>query len=119
VLQNLNFYGGTHTILPSSLHVLMALLETMKRNPNLVIAVEGHICCTPGTEDGFDIGTQTKNLSENRAREVCLYLAKNGIAQHRLHYKGFGHSQPLYLYPEQNEQERINNRRVEIKILKK
>jgi outer membrane protein OmpA-like peptidoglycan-associated protein len=119
VLKNLNFYGGTHVIIPESLPILMELVEVMKKNPELEIAVEGHICCEEGNIDGYDIGTRTVNLSENRAREICLYLSKNGIASARLKYKGFGHQFPLTPYPEKTEEERRNNRRVEIKILKK
>lgn len=119
VLQNMNFYGGTHTILPESLPILIELVKAMKKNPRMEIAVEGHICCLDGTGDGLDIGTRTFNLSENRAREICVYLNKNGIASSRLQYRGFGHSSPLNSYPEKTEEERVQNRRVEIKILKK
>jgi len=119
VLKNMNFYGGTHVIIPESLPILMELVEAMKKNPKLEIAVEGHICCQEGDADGYDIGTRTVNLSENRAREICLYLSKNGIASARLKYKGFGHQFPLTPYPEKTEEERRNNRRVEIKILNK
>lgn len=119
VLRNMNFYGGTHVILPESLSVLLELLEVMKQHPQLEIAVEGHICCMDGVQDGLDIGTRTYNLSENRAWEICKYLTKNGIAANRLKYKGFGHAQPLFPYPEKSESERSQNRRVEIRILKK
>lgn len=119
VLRNMNFYGGTHVILPESLSVLLELLDVMKQHPQLEIAVEGHICCMDGVQDGLDIGTRTYNLSENRAWEICKYLTKNGIAASRLKYKGFGHAQPLYPYPEKSETERSQNRRVEIRILKK
>lgn len=119
VLKNMNFYGGTHIIIPESMPVLMELVQVMKKNPKLEIAVEGHICCQEGDTDGFDMGTRTANLSVNRAKEICLYLNKNGIASVRLQYKGFGHSTPLYPYPEKTEDERVQNRRVEIKILKK
>jgi outer membrane protein OmpA-like peptidoglycan-associated protein len=119
ILKNMNFYGGTHSIMPESLPILMELLDAMKKNPNLVIQVEGHICCQDGDADGFDFGTHTKNLSENRAKEICKYLNKSGVDEKRLFYKGFGHQQPLTPYPEKTEEERINNRRVEIKIIKK
>jgi len=119
VLKNMNFYGGTHTLLPESMPTLMELIKIMKKNPKLEIAVEGHICCQQGNGDGMDIGTRTLNLSENRAREICLYLNKNGVATARLQYKGFGHSMPLHAYPETTEEQRMMNRRVEIKILKK
>lgn len=119
VLNNMNFYGGTHIIIPESMPILMELVQVMKRNPRLEIAVEGHICCLEGDGDGMDLATRTMNLSVNRAREICTYLSKNGIASARLQYKGFGHSVPLYPYPEKSETERVQNRRVEIRILKK
>ncbi|MFT3679124.1 MAG: OmpA family protein [Ferruginibacter sp.] len=119
VLKNMNFYGGTHVIIPNSLPVLMELVEVMKKNPSLEIAVEGHICCQKDSSDGLDIGTRTLNLSENRAKEICNYLWQNGIASNRLMYKGFAHQSPMFPYPEKTEQERTLNRRVEIKILKK
>ena len=118
-LNNMNFYGGTHIIIPESMPVLMELVQAMKKHPALEIAVEGHICCLEGDGDGMDLGTRTMNLSVNRAREICTYLSKNGIASARLQYKGFGHSVPLYPYPEKTEIEREQNRRVEIRILKK
>lgn len=119
VLKNMNFYGGTHVILPQSFPVLMELATVMKKNPDLEIAVEGHICCNKDSSDGLDLGTRTLNLSENRAKEICSYLWQNGVASHRLKFKGFGHQVPLVPYPEKTEEEKIMNRRVEIKILKK
>ena len=119
VLKNMNFYGGTHVIIPESMPTLIELVQVMKKNPKLEIAVEGHICCQEGNADGLDLGTRTVNLSENRAKEICYYLSKNGIASARLKYIGFGHSIPLHPYPEKTEDERISNRRVEIKILNK
>ncbi|MGG9972546.1 OmpA family protein [Ferruginibacter sp. SUN002] len=119
VLKNMNFYGSTHSILPESMPTLFELIEVMKKNPTLVIQVEGHICCQDGDADGFDIGTRTQNLSENRAKEICKYLHKSGIEEKRLFFKGYGHQQPLTPYPEKTEEERINNRRVEIKIVRK
>ena len=119
VLRNLNFYGGTHRVLPQSMPVLTELLEVLQKNPSLEIAIEGHVCCTEGTGDGFDYETNTMNLSENRAREIYSYLVKNGIASSRLKYQGFGHRFPLLASVETTEEERTANRRVEIQILKR
>lgn len=119
VLRNINFVGGMHEFLPSSTQSLQELLDAMNAYPGLEIRVEGHICCEPGTEDGTDLGTGLRNLSVARAKAVQDYLIQNGIDPARISYKGFGHSTPLYPYPERSEEERIANRRVEIKILKK
>lgn len=119
ILKNLNFYGGTHRVLPESMPVLQELLAVMRNNPSLEIAIEGHVCCTDGPGDGLDIETTTNNLSENRAKEIYTYLVRNGVASSRLRYKGFGHRFPLTQSVETTEEERIANRRVEIQILKR
>ena len=119
ILANMNFAGGTHHLLNSSYKTLQELLTALKRNMNLEIQVQGHICCVPGAWDGLDMETRTYNLSEERAKAIYTYLVNSGIAAARLSYKGFGHSKPIYPYPERSEQERILNRRVEIKIRKR
>lgn len=119
VLNNINFYGGRHQFLPSSQPELIDLLETMKAYPSLIIRIEGHICCQPDDRDGLDAETMLYNLSEARAKAVMTFLLSNGISSDRLSFIGFGHSMPLYPFPEQNEEQRVANRRVEIKIIKK
>lgn len=119
VLKNINFYGGRHQFLPSSKPMLEELLDVMRSNPKLVIRVEGHICCEPGPEDGLDADTNLPNLSEARAKAVRDYLVANNISGTRISYKGFGHAAPLYPYPEQSEEQQLENRRVEIKIITK
>ena len=119
VLRNINFVGGRHVFLPESIPMLTELREAMRTYPNLVIRVEGHICCIPGDSDGPDLGTGLNNLSEARAKAVMDYLVANGIEANRVSYKGFGHSMPLYPFPEKTEEEQTLNRRVEIKIISK
>lgn len=119
VLRNIQFMGGTHRMLSTSNWAVDELLVALQSNPGLEIEIQGHICCVDGPADGLDHETGGLNLSHNRAKAVAEYLIAKGIADTRIKYKGFGHSQPLYPYPEQSETERILNRRVEIKILKK
>ena len=118
ILKNMNFIGGRHVLLPQSVPILLELLETLKDNPGLEIEIDGHICCTFGAEDGIDLDTRTANLSVNRAMAIYEYLIGHGIKKKRLSFKGFGHSMPL-VYPEETEDKRTTNRRVEIKIIKK
>ena len=119
ILRNINFYGGMHQFLPESGPMLNELLDAMQTYPKLVIRVEGHICCQPDKADGMDLETGIDNLSEARAKAVMDYLQSNGIESRRVSFKGFGHSAPIYPFPEQSEEERTQNRRVEIKIIKK
>lgn len=118
-LKNLNFYGGLHHILPQSVSVVQELIDVMKKNPTLIISIEGHICCQYGPGDGLDIETKTVNLSENRAKAIYDLLVQNGIDNKRLSYKGFGHQFPLTAFPEKTKEEQSDNRRVEIKIVKR
>lgn len=119
ILHNINFVGGMHQLLPESQPMLDELLEVMRDNPTLIIRVEGHICCEPTPNDGRDMETGLNNLSEARAKAVMDYLLDNGIAENRVSYKGFGHSSPIYSFPEKSEEEMKLNRRVEIKIISK
>ena len=118
-LKNLNFIGNRHVLLPESIMPMMELIGVMENNPNLEISIEGHICCRIGKEDWLDDDLGTYNLSEMRAKTVYDYLIKMGIDARRLSYKGFGHMYPIYSYPENDEDKRIANRRVEIRIIKK
>jgi outer membrane protein OmpA-like peptidoglycan-associated protein len=93
------------------------LLTTLESYPNLEIEIQGHICCTNDGKDGYDNSTGTPNLSVNRAKAVFDYLVERGIDAQRLTYKGFGSSNKLVR--EFTEEDRITNRRVEIKILNK
>jgi outer membrane protein OmpA-like peptidoglycan-associated protein len=118
VWENLNFIGGRHMLLPESVPSAKKLLQLMKDHPKLKIEIQGHICCAPDLEDGYDIDAMNYTLSENRAKAIHDFLIKNGIAPERLAYKGYGRRFPLVQY-ERSEADRIKNRRVEIKILEK
>jgi len=119
ILHNINFVGGLHHFLPESESMLQELLDAMQSNPTLIIRVEGHICCQQGPGDGPDLETGLDNLSEARAKAVRDYLLTNGIGEQRVSYIGFGHSAPLFPFPEKTEEEMKLNRRVEIRIISK
>lgn len=118
VLEQIHFYESMHKIMPASAPVLQELLRVMRDNPTLEIQIEGHICCVTGLPDAMDIETGNLDLSYQRAKMVRDYLVKNGIAPARLRYIGLGHSKPI-VPVELTEQDRIKNRRVAIRILKK
>ena len=106
ILKNLNFEGGTARLLPESKVSLKVLLKLMKDNPTIEIEIEGHVCCA-----------NDMPLSVDRALTVLEYLVNNGIKEKRLKYAG--HSNYIPIASEQTEVGRIQNRRVEIMILKK
>lgn len=108
VLQNLNFQINTFAITNESRNKLYELLEIMRKNPQMKIQIQGHICCM--TNDKQDLSTK-------RAKAVTKFLEVNGIEDERVTFKGFGVTQPIYAIPEKSEEERAGNRRVEIEII--
>lgn len=115
-LKNIQFIGGTRTPLGSSREDLIALYEAMEDNDSLVIQIEGHICCE--TEPEGDTRGSGYKLSVRRAETIYDFLRSRGIAKERLSYLGFSSWKRLRS-PELTEEDRIANRRVEIRVLKK
>jgi len=114
VLKNMNFYGGRHQPLPSSIPVMESLLKWLKRHPTVEIEIQGYVCCTPEGKEGMDNETGKWSLSANRAEVIYNYLVENGIEPERLTYKGYGSKTPPGGYVDNPA-----NRRVEIKIVKR
>jgi outer membrane protein OmpA-like peptidoglycan-associated protein len=117
ILKNLNFIGNRHVLLKESWPILLDLLRALRNNPTLEIEIHGHVCCTGGKE-GYDEDDKALILSTNRAVFVYKYLIDNGISKGRLSWKAFGNSKPLYKL-EDTPEKRMQNMRVEIKIVKK
>ncbi|MGK4568890.1 OmpA family protein [Flavobacterium sp. 3HN19-14] len=107
-LQNLNFVINTFAIVPESRGKLYELLLVMQKNPGMKIDIQGHLCCMPSDK---------QDLSTKRAKAIYSFLVTYGIDKERLSYRGFGSSKAIYPIPEQNEEQRAANRRVEIEII--
>ena len=118
-LKNLLFYGDRHDVLPESKAELENLYHLMKENNMVKIQIEGHICCLDPA-DGKDKKDEDNSgwLSETRAKAIFDYLVGRGIDSNRMRHKGFGNTKPL-AYPEITEDQKRQNRRVEIRILGK
>ena len=99
-IENINFYLNEKKFM------------VMEKQPNLVIEVQGHVCCNPNVADKISI-----KLSHNRAKVIKQFLVDHGIHKNRISYKGYGSSQPIYKIPEKTYLEAIANRRVEVMIL--
>ena len=109
VLKNLYFYNRSGIFVPESKPVLEELLAILNQNPNLKIEIQGHICCQEGTD--------VEETARLRALAVYNYLINKGITVNRLGFKSFGSTKPIHKIPEKNEDERNENRRVEIQII--
>lgn len=115
VLYGLNFVTASTKLLPQAYPVMDELLKVLNEHPALKISVEGHVCCgiDPATS-----GVSHNQLSFARAKAVYNYLKSHGVDTARLSYEGFGFSRPK-IFPECNEQDRVANRRVEVRVLSK
>lgn len=116
LLSDMNFRPGSHYLRPSSIPTLRKLIQVMADNPSLQIEIRGHICCHPNNSphpDGYDRDAGNHQLSFNRANNIKEYLEKNEIDGSRITAKGMGAKERL-VYPEETDDDRTTNRRVEI-----
>ena len=97
----------TDDLKATSITELQKVINYMKNNPELKIGIRGHTDNT-GTVD------YNMNLSIKRAEAVYNYLVNHGINPIRLSYKGFGQTEPAF--PNDTEENRSRNRRIEFMI---
>jgi outer membrane protein OmpA-like peptidoglycan-associated protein len=117
-LGKINFKRGKVTLIKSSKKQLEKLVKFLRRNSNVHIEIQGHICCGGDDDsDALNSDTGTVTLSVDRAQYIYKYLISRGIAKERLTYKGYAFRAPLY-FPEKGRRDRSSNRRVEIMITK-
>lgn len=107
-LQNVQFAYNSAELLDESIFALNDIVDFMFSNPEVRILLAAHT---------DDIGGANYNikLSQKRAESVKNYLVKQGIAIDRLESEGFGMNEPLV--PNDSEENRAKNRRVEFRIL--
>lgn len=101
------FAFDSSTLRESAKPTLANVVRALARNPEKTLSVAGHTC---------DIGTDEYNqgLSERRAASVKRYLVESGIEEGRISTSGYGESQALV--PNESEEARMLNRRVEMVI---
>ena len=108
ILNNIYFDSNKYDLKPESTTELEKLLKLLKINPNIIIEISGHT---------DDIGKDAENmvLSKNRAKSVLDYLIINGIKPANIKSLGYGETKPAL--PNTSAENRLQNRRIEIKIL--
>jgi outer membrane protein OmpA-like peptidoglycan-associated protein len=109
-LNNVFFEKGTAKLLPKSYGELNKIYSILIQNKNLEIEIAGHT-------DGVGSPTALQKLSQARASAITDYLVSKGIQQNRLQAVGYGGNNPIA--PNDTEENKQKNRRVEFKVLKK
>jgi outer membrane protein OmpA-like peptidoglycan-associated protein len=103
------FAQSQDKLLGSAYPTLNRLAESMKENPQLEIRLEGHTSNEPPAD-------KNQVLSEQRVAAVKRYLVSRGVAESRITTIGYGGSKPKF--PNDREETRKLNRRVELVITK-
>ncbi len=109
-LNNIFFDFAKIVLRDESFPELNRMVEVLNANPTMEIEIAGHT---------DNVGTDESNLalSRNRANSVADYLASKGVTRARMKVQGYGMTKPLA--SNDTEEGRQQNRRVEIKILKR
>lgn len=108
------FERGKADLKQEAKNVLSEVAKTLKNIPNEVV-VEGHTCNLPITGGEFK---SNWDLSAARAFAVVRYFTeKEGLDNERFSALGYGEFKPAF--PNDTEENRAKNRRIEINIIKK
>ena len=107
-LNNITYETNSADLNATSFGELDRVVKLMLDNPDIKIEISAHT---------DDIGSDKYNvkLSDKRAQTVVDYLKNNKIEKDRLIAKGYGESAPLV--PNTSEENRAQNRRVELKVV--
>jgi OOP family OmpA-OmpF porin len=105
-LPGVNFATGSSDLIPTSEFVLTYAVQTLKKNPTLVIEVDGHT---------DSVGSAKKNLSlsQSRAESVMSYLKTHGVTN-TVSARGYGKEDPIA--DNKTSDGRLQNRRVTLKV---
>lgn len=107
-LDKVYFDQSKYDLRPESRDQLQKLYRTLRDNPKLRIEISGHT-------DNVGDSRLNQYLSENRAQVIYNYLVRMNIAGERLQHRGYGQTQPVA--PNDTEENKTLNRRVEFLVL--
>ncbi|MFO7555690.1 MAG: OmpA family protein, partial [Desulfobacterales bacterium] len=96
-------------IKPEAYPMLEEAVLILKKNPNLVVEIDGHT-------DNIGSAAYNMPLSEKRAKAVKDYFVSRGVDSKQLPTKGFGFTKPAA--GNDTKEGRAKNRRVELTPVK-
>ncbi|WP_082886412.1 OmpA family protein [Flavisolibacter tropicus] len=108
-LNNVFFDFDKWDLRPESYVELDRVVKLLQENPAIEIEMSAHTDSRGADDYNF-------KLSDNRARSVMEYILSKGIAPTRITSKGYGETMPVA--PNDTDENRQLNRRVEFKIVK-
>ena len=108
MLPELYFDQGQARLLPAARIALNRLTDALRNQPGLCLEVQGHT-------DNLGSAELNRQLSQQRAEVVCLYLTAHGVATAQLRPVGNGGTQPVA--DNTDPAQRPQNRRVVLRRL--
>ena len=109
VLKNIFFEFDKYDLQDKSKTELEKMVRFLTENPLIKIEIGGHT-------DNDGSPAYNLKLSQNRAQSVASYLLQYGIDIKRISQKGYGAARPIQ--PNDSEENKQANRRIEFKILR-
>ncbi len=112
-LDNIYYDSESAKIRRDATRELEKLVNTMRKNPNMIIEIRSHTDTRGNAQDNLF-------LSQKRANEVVDFLVQKGVARARMRGVGKGESEPVNGCGDGvqcTEAEHQRNRRTEFKIL--
>jgi outer membrane protein OmpA-like peptidoglycan-associated protein len=108
VLKEINFESNSSKLSDVSFIELERVVKLLSENPTLKVEIAAH------TDDiGSDVYNQV--LSQKRAQSVVEFLTQNSIAMTR--FVALGYGEKAFKVPNTSDENRMTNRRVELKII--
>ncbi len=99
---------------PESFEILDRVVAVLRQQFNVIVEIGGH-------SDALGNSEANRKVSEARAKAVYDYLVSRGIAAYRLHFKGYGESQPVAANALADGKDfpagRARNRRVDLRVV--
>lgn len=111
-VRDITFLGDKTEIYSKSTEALEEIIEFLTMNPNIKLAIIGHV----NGPDGEKSATFYRKASLKRSQSVVDYLILKGIDKTRLEARGAGNSDMIYPKPATDWQSEAN-RRIEIEII--
>ncbi|WP_156123569.1 OmpA family protein [Flavihumibacter sp. ZG627] len=108
-LNNVFFDFDKWSLRPESYLELDRVVKLLEENRSIEIEMSAHT-------DSYGSDEYNMKLSDNRARSVVEYIISKGINASRIITQGYGETKPVV--PNDSDENRQLNRRVEFKIMK-
>ena len=108
VFDDLRFEKDSTELTPESVRTVRNLTAVLKAYPAVSVALEGHT-------DSTGNASANKQLSLDRADAVKGAMVKGGVAESRITAAGYGQENPIA--PNDTEEGRAKNRRLELVVL--